>query len=200
MQHFEKLRLALRYYLLGKEYYVALSALDYGAQYHTGVRKNGITPEYQHQIEIAQYVRTLSLIYPETAIAVALLHDVTEDYDVTVRDLSTNFGYDIAEACELLNKNDKTTEEYYRGCAEHPTASIVKGGDRIHNIQTMIGVFTPDKQRRYIDDVRTHILPMIKKAKRAFPQQESAYENIKHMLVSQIELLEHILKVPHDTK
>jgi len=47
MQHFEKLRLALRYYLLGKEYYVALSALDYGAQYHTGVRKNGITPEYQ---------------------------------------------------------------------------------------------------------------------------------------------------------
>lgn len=198
MVHYEKLRLALRYYLLGKEYFVAVNALDYGASYHTGTRKNGITPEFQHQIEIAQYLRTLKLINPELAITVALLHDVKEDYNVTEHDLRRLFGDEVTGACILLDKNGKTKEEYYTTCAMHPVASVVKGGDRIHNIQTMVGVFTPEKQEQYITEVRTYILPMIKKAKRLFPQQEAAYENIKHMLVSQIELLEHILRAHGD--
>jgi len=200
MIHYEKLRLALRYYLLGKEFYNAVSALEYGAKYHTGVRKDGVTPEYQHQVEIAQYVRTLGLIHPEMTIAVALLHDVKEDYGVGEQDLQDRFGNIITSAVLILDKNGKSKDAYYACCADDPITSIVKGCDRIHNVQSMVGVFTSEKQHQYIREVRDHILPMIKIAKRKFPQQESAYENIKHMLVSQIELLEHILKATKNDK
>jgi len=65
----------------------------------------------------------------------------------------------------------------------------VKGADRIHNVQTMLGVFDLAKQQEYIHETEEYILPTLKEARRRFPHQEPAYENIKHMLQSQIELL-----------
>ncbi len=40
-----------------------------------------------HQVQVAQYLRTLQeqVLYPEGTIAMALLHDVREDYDVSAR-------------------------------------------------------------------------------------------------------------------
>jgi hypothetical protein len=60
----------------------------------------------------------------------------------------------------------------------------------MHNLQTMVGVFTFEKQKTYIVEVRVLFLPMLKAARRNFPQQVLAYENIKHVLLSQIELIE----------
>jgi hypothetical protein len=57
----------------------------------------------------------------------------------------------------------------------------------------MPDVFTPEKQRSYIDEAVDHILPMLKQARRKHPRQELAYENAKLMLVSQIQLIEHLL-------
>jgi hypothetical protein len=54
----------------------------------------------------------------------------------------------------------------------------------------MVGVFTIEKQRDYIQETQDYILPALKEARRRFPRQEPAYENIKHMLKSQIELLQ----------
>ena len=194
MNNYEKMKLSLRYYLLGKGYYKAVEALEFGARYHTGTRKDGVTHEFQHQIEIAHYVRTLHLMHPELTIAATLLHDVREDYNVSDQELRHRFGEEIATACIILDKNGKEPDLYHTGCASCPISSIAKGGDRIHNIQTMPGVFTYEKQGRYIKEVEDHFFPMIKQAKRAFPQQEAAYENIKHMLTSQIQLLSHVNK------
>ena len=188
MTQYEKLKLSLRYYLLGKGWYVAVDALEYGESVHTGVRKDGVTPEFEHQIRIAHYIRTLDLMYPEETIAAALLHDVREDYNVPDRELVRRFGQTITTACILLDKNGKETSAYFAGLATDPIASPAKGGDRIHNLQTMVGVFSREKQLRYIDEVRELFFPMLKEARRAFPQQERAYQNIKHMLESQIEL------------
>jgi (p)ppGpp synthase/HD superfamily hydrolase len=192
MTEYEKLRISLRYYLLGKGYYNALQADQFASEYHTGFRKDGVTPEYEHQIRIAHYIRSISssLLYPENTVASVLLHDVREDYGVKDSVLEQMFGKEVARSVWLLDKNGKTTEEYFRGLAEDAAGSIAKGGDRVHNIQTMVGVFSKEKQQKYIDEVRQYFLPMLKTARRNFPQQESAYENIKHMLVSQIELIE----------
>lgn len=194
MERYEKLKLSLRYFLIGKQYFRAADALEFAAAYHTGTRKDGVTPEFQHQIEIAHYLRTLipSLMYPEEVIATSFLHDVTEDYDVPNLMIRERFGDRIADAVYRLDKTGKVAHLYFGGLAECPVSSIVKGGDRSHNLQTMVGVFNRDKQRHYCKEVTDHFLPMLKQARRTFISQEAAYENIKHVLESQCELIEAI--------
>ena len=76
-----KLKLSLRYWLHGKEYFTALKAMDLANFYHDGMRKDGKTPEFHHQVSIAAYIRTLpNLLKPEATITAAFLHDLVEDY------------------------------------------------------------------------------------------------------------------------
>ena len=189
-----KRQIALRYWLQGRGYYTALEAMDFAAGYHTGMRKDGVTPEFDHQISICHYVRSLpDLIHEEDTIATMLLHDVMEDYDVKLRTIISLFGDRIAEATELLNKNDesgrpKNHQSMIDAMAKNPIASIGKPADRIHNWNSMGTVFTPKKQLQYVDE-GSLLLPMVKEARRRFPRQERAYENIKHMMQSQIMLI-----------
>lgn len=203
MTSFEKKRISLRYWLLGMananpEYNKVLKAMEFAALYHKGTRKDLVTPEFEHQLTIAHYIRTLSanLMFPVESLCVAFLHDVCEDYDVPYSQIELEFGIMIAKAVETMTKvyagRKKSNEEYFEGIAACPIASINKGGDRIHNLQSMPGVFNLGKQKEYIDEAETHIIPAIKIARRNFPQQELAYENIKLMMTSQIQLLNHL--------
>jgi (p)ppGpp synthase/HD superfamily hydrolase len=189
MNQFEKLRVTLRYFLLGREYYMAADALEYAGKYHTGFRKDGVTPEFQHQIEIAHFTRTLlpSMMFPEDTIAAVLLHDVPEDYGVPHAEIANRFGAKVGRAVFLMDKHSNAN---FAAIGEDPIASIAKGGDRVHNLQSMSGVFTREKQLKYIAEAKEKFLPMLKTARRLFPRQEAAYENIKHMMNSQLELLE----------
>ena len=192
MTKFEKLTMVLRYFLLGKEWYRAVDALEYFGTIHTGVRKDKVTPEFQHQIEIAQYICTIlpGLMYPEDTIIAILGHDASEDYGTDHAYSSARFGERAGHAMYLMDRTGKTEEQYYKGIGENAVASIGKGGDRHHNIKTMPGVFSTEKQIRYAHDVRLHVLPMLKRARRNFPQQAFCYENIKHVLNVQLELLD----------
>lgn len=200
---FEKLEISLRYFLLGREYYDAARALEFAKQYHTGVRKDGVTPEIQHQIEIVHFLRTLlpSFIHPQEVLIAGFLHDTCEDYpEVTSDIIEKNFGRRVAHSVGLLDKNGKEPSYYFEQIGNDEIASIVKGADRIHNLQSMIGVFTSEKQIRYVLEVNQHFLPMLKRARRKFPQQEAAYENIKHLLNSQLELISalHSQTIAHE--
>lgn len=191
---FEKLSISLRYFLLGKQFYETARALEFAAEYHVGTRKDGVTPELQHQIEIVHYLRTLlpSFIHPEDTLTAGVLHDTDEDYPESKLKIEKNFNPRVAHSVGLLNKNGKTKKFYFEQIAQDEIASIVKGADRVHNLQSMIGVFTPEKQIGYVGEVEEYFLPMLKHARRKFPQQEAAYENIKHLLNSQIELIKEL--------
>jgi (p)ppGpp synthase/HD superfamily hydrolase len=90
---FDKLHISLRYWILGRGYNVAARAMDFAEKHHTGTRKDGVTPEFAHQVAIAHYIRTLpDLVYPEETLATIFLHDVVEDYDVPLTELSGKFG------------------------------------------------------------------------------------------------------------
>ncbi|HVI40100.1 MAG TPA: HD domain-containing protein [Anaerovoracaceae bacterium] len=196
----EKLYVSMRYWLLGAKMHRALSALEFGAMFHTGVRKDGVTPEYKHQLSIGQYIRTFvnHLDHPEETLAAAFLHDVCEDYDVGFEEIETKFGIEVGRAVRLLSKEhrgDKTPlEVYYKEIGKNRIAAVVKGADRVNNIQTMVGVFSLEKQKKYIEETESLVLPMLKIARRNFPTQESAYENMKFVLRSQLELIQAIHK------
>jgi (p)ppGpp synthase/HD superfamily hydrolase len=191
-ENYAKIKAAVRYWLLGRKYYLAHDAMEFGLEYHRGHRKDGVTPEFQHQLSQANYARTLesSLIYPEETLATIMLHDVVEDYDVSIETIHNRFGSKVGHAVARLTKTKPyTLESYFKGMELDPIASIVKGCDRMHNVQSMPGVFNHKKQLSYIEETETYILPMLKLARKRFPYQEPAYQNVKTMLQSQIELL-----------
>lgn len=192
--NYDKLRTAMRYWLLGKDMHVALKAMEMGLDAHDGERKNG-NPEFSHQMFQAQYARTLSLMYFEETLAVIFLHDIVEDHDVPISTIHAEFGEMIGNGVDLMSDVDAQGQErppelYYPAMVASPLASIAKGIDRIHNFQSMIDVFTLEKQERYIQETREHILPMMKAARKRYSQQEPAYQNVKHVLLTQMDLIQ----------
>ncbi len=192
---YDKLRTAMRYWLLGQGWHTALKAMELGLTHHDGDRKNG-NPEFSHQIFQAQYARTLgTLMYPEETLAVIFLHDIYEDHGVAISTLHAEFGEMVGNGVDLMSDKDsqgrdKPTEAYYGMMVESPVASIAKGIDRMHNFQSMLDVFTFEKQERYIVETRDHIFPMMKWARKKWTQQEPAYQNIKHVLLTQMDLIQ----------
>lgn len=190
---------ALHYWLQGANFFKALEAKYYAKGYHKGTRKDGVTPEFAHQIWIANVIRTLPLerAMMERCMICAFLHDVCEDYEVTFEEIRRRFGEEAADDVERMTKKYRgvvvDTETYFRRLAESPVAALVKGVDRTHNVHSMSGVFQPHKQRAYILESRERHLPMLKLARRQFPQWEPAYENIKQTLNARLGLIEQLL-------
>lgn len=199
---FEKLFISLRYYLISaskfeKSYVPALNMLEFAKDVHVGTRKDGSTPEFQHQLEIAHFIRTLSkdLRNPALIIGLCLGHDILEDYSnkgpfVTYEQVADISGREMADEIMIISKEYKGKklglDEYFANLAKTPHGSIAKGGDRIHNQGSMSLVFSHQKQQSYIEETEQYILPMLKTARRTFFDQEAAYENIKFVLKSQM--------------
>lgn len=199
--HAEKLRI-LKLQLVGKKYHRALKALNFARRFHTGMRKDGVTPEFDHQVSIALFAMTLpKLIHREAVIAAIMLHDVVEDYDVPLVEIESlfrqrKFALLVRNGVDNVTKKTrgvaKPKEMLYAAMRNDPVASIVKGCDRIHNFQSMVGVFSHAKQVAYIAECEEDIMPMLSFARDEFSEQYKAYENIKHNLLSQIELIRAI--------
>jgi len=58
----------------------------------------------------------------------------------------------------------------------------------------MVGVFTLEKQSSYIDEVEKYFLPMLKQARKNFPEQVDAYLNVETMLNQQVSDIRNFLK------
>ena len=199
MSDYSKERIALRYWLNGRGWHRAGRAMNLAETYHRGTRKDGVTPEFAHQVSIAHYLRTLeaNLSFAEDTLAVALLHDVREDHDLADREIREPFGDRVADGVDAMTKTfrgvRRDDEELFQRIGEHPCASIAKLADRIHNHSTMHGVFTPAKMTSYMDETERLFLPMLKRARRNFPEQEPVYENAKLVLTGQLNLLRAIV-------
>ncbi len=188
-------------FLKGAQYFTALKALEFGRQHHIGKRKDG-SHEYSHQLSIGLYVRSIhtSLLYPEPTFATVYLHDVTEDYDVSNELIRLEFGSQIADSVYLMDKNRAakklSMKDYYGPMSDSPIVSLAKGADRMHNFNSMVGVFTRERQIAYMRECRLYILPMLKRAQHKFTEQFMAFDNLRHILKMQIELISRINNVP----
>lgn len=190
----------MRGWLLGRKYNNALRAMEYASRFHTGTRKDGVTPEFSHQTEIAHFLRTMcdSMRHPEDVMTATFLHDVCEDYDIAFEEIEDLFGATVSRAVRLLSKKHRGVtipiESYYQQLARCPIASIVKPADGDHNIRSMVGVFTREKQLARIEMTKNLVLPAIKESRRLFPDQEPVYSNIKHSLENQLHTLTRALE------
>jgi (p)ppGpp synthase/HD superfamily hydrolase len=200
MERFEKLRVSLRYYLQGAadqdpRYLNPLRAFEFAMKKHTGKRKDGITPEFMHQLETTLFIRTIrgALLHPAESMSVMLLHDVPEDCNVSFEEIDERFGATVGHGVRRMTKLyrgvKKPDSVYFSEMLDCPIATICKGSDRINNQNTMQGVFSREKQLSYMEETANWILPMLKNARRQYPEQENGYEVLKFVLRSQLKML-----------
>lgn len=184
---FQKEKTALKYYLTGRNYTIALRMLGFAERHHVGLRKDKKTPEFHHQIRLAMDAMNLKgLVNEEIVITLCLGHDVQEDYDIPRLVMEKEFGQEIADANWRLTKKfageSKSKEEYIREMSLCPYASIVKGLDRCDNLESMIGVFTVDKIKSYSKEAEVVFLSMLKSSAKLFPEQHAAYRQVSQMM------------------
>lgn len=180
--------------MIDPDWYRAVTSLESAIKWHDGVyRKDKVTPYILHPVMVASFVMTLpNLTRRVAAVGAALVHDVLEDTSCTVKTLADEVGGEIADEAELLSKKvegiEKTNAQVFKGLALSDVGSICKPADRASNQSTMADVFTPEKCLSTVEFTKEWILPMMKESRRRFPRQELAYENMKFLLGTQIDL------------
>ena len=96
-----------------------IAAEKTAAKLHSGVTDRYGNPYFEHLERVANRVREMEYDFvDETSeieyyVAAAYLHDVVEDTAATSSDVGTDFGDVIAEAVELLTRNDGETYASY---------------------------------------------------------------------------------------
>lgn len=185
---FKKDYTAMKNYLLGREYHLALRVLVFALKYHTGMRKDGVTPEFQHQLRISFSILNLrGVVNEELCLCLAFLHDTAEDYGVSHALLATEFGEVIATKVCILDKGQhKNDDEYFTAIERDIDCSIVKGADNLDNIQSMVNAFSKEKMGTYMSRTKTQILPMLKNASNNFPVQTFSYCGLRTTLKNQL--------------
>jgi len=87
-----------------------MQAYELAKKAHAHQKRSSGTPYIEHPLAVAKLL--LQLKPDEDSIVVALLHDVLEDSDYTIEDLTAQFDPEIAP---LLTGLEKLENVYYRG-------------------------------------------------------------------------------------
>ena len=131
-------------------------AYNFAKQAHKGVRRLSGEPYIMHPIAVAQ-IACEEIGLGSTSICSALLHDVVEDTEYTVEDISNIFGPKIAEIVDGLTKisggifGDKASaqaesfKKLLLTMSNDIRVILIKISDRLHNMRTL-GSQLPGKQ------------------------------------------------------
>lgn len=123
-------------------------AFNFARQAHKGVRRLSGEPYIMHPIAVAQIVCS-EIGLGSTSICAALLHDVVEDTDYTVEDISNMFGPKIAQIVDGLTKisggifGEKASaqaenfKKLLLTMSEDIRVILIKIADRLHNMRTL---------------------------------------------------------------
>jgi (p)ppGpp synthase/HD superfamily hydrolase len=156
------------------------SALTLVHKHMKGKRNDGVTPAWQHPIDVLDVVYEMlektNSNGPESNFdefeQVALLHDILEDTDLTQEDLKQEgFHFDVIRDVALLTKSDGCrfgTEDlvrYFYDLQESNSvvAQAVKCCDRIANLREAKGVFKPYRFARYQFETKMFLIPLAKR-------------------------------------
>lgn len=132
-------------------------AYEFIIKKHEGQTRKSGEPYYHHLVEVAYIIASLHC-GPATIIS-ALLHDVVEDTDVTIEEISKMFGEDVGHIVDSLTKIQRlklskmNAEEFEAedhrkiliGMAKDVRVILIKLADRLHNLRTL-GALSRERQ------------------------------------------------------
>ena len=117
---------------------------------HKEVRRKSGEPYILHPINVAQIcVQEIGL--GATSIIAALLHDVVEDTDLTIKFIEKNFGHNVARICDGLTKisgvftpgssiQSENFKKMLLTLVDDMRVILIKLADRLHNMRTLEGM------------------------------------------------------------
>lgn len=153
-----------------KKVEIITKAFKFAHKAHMGVRRRSGEPYILHPLAVARIViKEIGL--GSTSICSALLHDVVEDTDYTVEDISNLFGPKIASIVDGLTKisggvfGDKASlqAENFRKLlltmSEDIRVILIKIADRLHNMRTLSSM-PPAKQYKITGETQYIYAPL----------------------------------------
>jgi thiamine-phosphate pyrophosphorylase len=148
-------------------------ALSIAQEAHEGQTRRHGAPYISHPIAVGRFVEDIAdaLQFPvdDRTRAVALLHDVVEDSDITTDELAARFGDTVAKGVDLLTKRGKgpdATRAYYERLTREADDALrlVKVCDRVHNLSELHLAPDVKKLEKYVDETLELIVPFAQSA------------------------------------
>ena len=144
-------------------------AYQFSEKAHTGqVRRSG-EPYVTHCVEVAKILATLQL--DTVTVASGLMHDVVEDTDATIDDISRAFGPEIASIVDgvtkigglsLTSAQERQVENYRKlllSIAKDARVILIKLAARLHNMRTLEWM-PPEKRKQIAQETRDLYAPL----------------------------------------
>ncbi|MCX6311741.1 MAG: HD domain-containing protein [Bacteroidetes bacterium] len=122
-----------------------IDAILFAAESHAGqFRKDGITPYINHPLEVMHLlIHTGEINDPEILIA-AVLHDVVEDTNITIQEITDRFGEKVAKiVLELtddksLTKEERKMQQLISAIQLSESAKHIRISDKICNVYDIL--------------------------------------------------------------
>ena len=131
-------------------------AYEYGASAHQNQMRMSGEPYICHPLSVAQILATMRM--DRQTISAALLHDVVEDTDITLKDIETIFDSEVASLVDSVSKIDQikfgdkaeaqaeTFRKMILAMVKDIRVILIKLSDRLHNMRTLEHL--PDEKRK----------------------------------------------------
>jgi GTP pyrophosphokinase len=165
-------------------------AYKYSDVAHAGQVRHSGEPYVSHCVEVARILADLQL--DTTTVTCGLLHDIVEDTDVTIDDISREFGPEIAQIVDGLTKianlpmssrEERQVENYRKlllSIAKDARVILIKLADRLHNMRTLDWL-APEKRRRIAQETRDLYAPLAHRFGMAKVRWELEDLSFKHL-------------------
>jgi len=179
------------------------SAYHFSKAAHEGQYRKSGEPYISHPLAVADILAQWHM--DPQALTAALLHDVTEDTEVTKTEISRTFGRPVAELVDGVSKLDKiefeTQEkaqaENFRkmllAMARDVRVILIKLADRLHNMRTLDAV-EPLKRRRIARETLEIYAPIANRLGLNAIYQELEDLSFKHLYPDRYRVLAKAVK------
>ncbi len=154
---FRDLLRKIRVYRPSDDLSLVKKAYDFSLEHHKGSERESGEPYLAHPLQVATILAEMRL--DTTAIAAGLLHDVVEDTTVTVDEIKTEFGEQVAHIVEGVTKISKidfassedaqaeNVRKMVLAMMDDIRVVLIKLADRLHNMRTL-KFLSPERQQK----------------------------------------------------
>src|SRR6516164_592243 len=151
----------IREYRPNDDLAIVRKAYDFSLQHHKGQTRASGEPYLVHPLEVAAVLAEMRL--DTTAIAAGLLHDAVEDTTVTIDEIRSEFGEQVAHIVEGVTKISKidfasreeqqaeNVRKMILAMVDDIRVVLIKLADRLHNMRTLQHL-PPDRQHKIAEE------------------------------------------------
>jgi GTP pyrophosphokinase len=156
--------------LTARQKQLIAEAFEFAQKAHAGQKRKTGEDYFEHSVQTAAILAEIGMRSKTTA--AALLHDVTEDTKITLEEIRTKFGDEIAKLVDGITKLGKfklrgdkkevqleNLRKIFLAMAEDIRVVLIKLADRLHNMRTLYAL-PPEKQERIARETMEIYVPI----------------------------------------